>query len=530
MGKLQEFDSLIHAECLGRYNCCEAVTAFINDRHTQQIYHFITVFVMEERPATEKGQTYLTDKPVKLSERFSLGCQRKIMDLESVRKSYCALSERTDGSCNIGDGDLTVGRLKQLNKIFIPPDSTQISLMNRILKNNFWNGSYVMEFFDVEKPVRNILGRKLIEKAAEELHRLLPIDLFTVSDRIGNFLFQFPSQLVRLKFREDEAGESLTFRIEADRNLADEEKKRACLLMVENPQDNNMIGFSSQEIMIPGTVELYVGDTVGLSTKRLVDSETNLILFEETGNLIRNLQMRMHMGSQFGKEREIYNEAGELKAEISITSAETVRVKNENIQEWKTFIDERRYKMRMEELDRRMEFIQYGLTGCSERERALTDIRKLMNRGDGKKVYLWDPYLSAQDILNTWYYTTVYGMELKCITSAGDHDQKKLSIRDWMEEQKKQLENGSNQYGIVLDFRCQWGNYGYGFHDRFLMIVDEKGETKSEAWALGASINSLGTQHHIIQKVLHPQPVVDAFERLWDMLPPEHCRIWKYGE
>ena len=76
-----------------------------------------------------------------------------------------------------------------------------------------------------------------------------------------------------------------------------------------------------------------------------------------------------------------------------------------------------------------------------------------------------------------------------------------------------------------MELRCKWKGHGYEFHDRFLMIVDE--EEPPLVWSLGASINSVGYKHHIIQKVLHPQMIVDAFEELWDMLSDEECLVWK---
>ena len=81
---------------------------------------------------------------------------------------------------------------------------------------------------------------------------------------------------------------------------------------------------------------------------------------------------------------------------------------------------------------------------------------------DGHRVYLWDPYLSAQDLLDTWYYTKTYGLELKAITSRADCDKGsdgaagQKNMQDWMREQARILEQGSNQYGINLEFRCQW--------------------------------------------------------------------------
>lgn len=530
MDNLREFDSLLHAECLGDYNCCEVVTAFIVDKKEDRIFNFITVFVMEDRYSMDGEIMWLSKRPVELSKRFRLGCQKKLVDLKTAREIFCRLSAADgNGLVDIGDGELSVGKLRLLNKVFVPQDSTRTSPLNKILKNNFRNGSYVMEFFDVEKPLKEILGKDLVKKAAEELYRLIPIDVFTISDRLGNFLFQFPSTQVCVAYQEDEQKERLSFTIETYQKPADGKVMGRYLLIVENPHDNNMAGFHSREISVPGAAEVYLGDTVGLCTVRLVECSENLIVSESTGNLIRQIGIRMNVGSQFGKERVIYDSQGGIKAEISILSGSTMEVKKDEPQIWKRFISDRQYKLRMEELDRRMEFLQYGLSGVSDREQALFDIRRMMNRGDGKLVYLWDPYLTAQDLFDTWYYTASFGLRLNCITSAGSHEKEKLSIRAWMQEQRRQLEQGSNQYGISLEFRCQWGNYGYGFHDRFLMIVDKMGQSESEVWSLGVSVNSLGTQHHIVQKVLHPQPVVDAFENLWNMLSPEECLIWKYG-
>ena len=76
--------------------------------------------------------------------------------------------------------------------------------------------------------------------------------------------------------------------------------------------------------------------------------------------------------------------------------------------------------------------------------------------------------------------------------------------------------------------KCQWADYGYSFHDRFLMNV-RKDEDRPQVWSLGTSINSLGKKHHIIQSVEHPQMLVDAFEELWEELSDPECLVWKRG-
>ncbi|MNN05179.1 hypothetical protein D3C81_1179320 [compost metagenome] len=79
---------------------------------------------------------------------------------------------------------------------------------------------------------------------------------------------------------------------------------------------------------------------------------------------------------------------------------------------------------------------------------------------------------------------------------------------------------------IKLEFRISFGPKGWPFHDRFLMFPKKNG-TSPEAWSLGASVNHLGATHAIVQKVAHPQPVIDAFEDLWARIDSEDHLVWK---
>lgn len=174
-------------------------------------------------------------------------------------------------------------------------------------------------------------------------------------------------------------------------------------------------------------------------------------------------------------------------------------------------------------MHRSREFRRYGK--MVERDKALRDIIALMNLGDGGKVYLWDPYLTLKDLLETWYYTTTYNMQLKAITSSEIANKSKISVEEWIRQQREFIADKSNHYGIRLELRCQWKEYGYHFHDRFLMVIKD-GE-KPRVWSLGTSINSLGNKHHIIQNVEHPQMIIDTFEELWNELDSEDCIVWR---
>jgi hypothetical protein len=47
------------------------------------------------------------------------------------------------------------------------------------------------------------------------------------------------------------------------------------------------------------------------------------------------------------------------------------------------------------------------------------------------------------------------------------------------------------------------------------------------AWSLGTSINSVGQQHHILQKVLDGELIREAFLDLWNLLADSQYLVWK---
>jgi len=49
----------------------------------------------------------------------------------------------------------------------------------------------------------------------------------------------------------------------------------------------------------------------------------------------------------------------------------------------------------------------------------------------------------------------------------------------------------------------------------------------AQAWSLGTSINALGKQHHILQRVDDGQRIRDAFEDLWHRLDQPAHLVWK---
>lgn len=521
---LQQYDELIACEKLGYYNSCEMISVYILERNTKYIYNFYTIFVMEERLIVKEECENLTTRLLSISPGFSMGIRRKVQKVEKIRTIIQSLCENWESQfVDIGEGCLQVGKLEMVPKTFVPQNSTVEITMNKGLKNNFQNGSYILEFFDAEERVKNLFSKKELRKITETIFDCIPIDLFTLSDRIGNFIFQFPSINTRVIYETDKEESVLYYRVDVDKRLGDENH---FILQSELMDDGNIIGFGVAECKkSESRIPFQIGDTSPVCRTTLIDMDSHMILARQDTTFIKQINIRMGCGMQYGEQRLIFDTEGEIIDTVDIIFEENIRVGQSIIKNRKDRIGKRQYRQRVEKLNNSREFRRYGK--MLERDRAIKDIIALMNLGEGGKVYLWDPYLTLEDLLETWYYTTTYGMQLKAITSSEIADKNKITVKKWIEQQRDFISNRSNHYGIRMEIRCQWKGYGYHFHDRFLMVI--KKDEKPRVWSLGTSINSLGKKHHIIQSVEHPQIIVDAFEELWDELDSEECLVWKRG-
>ena len=213
-------------------------------------------------------------------------------------------------------------------------------------------------------------------------------------------------------------------------------------------------------------------------------------------------------------------------------------VGNNEIKHERTFMNDRKYLKQQKDLEDSKDFVQY-LGNLSEK--ALNDIRGLIAKYRDSGVYLWDPYLSAIDIKNTLYFVPKIGVTLRAITGLKHNSlQKSVYCCGWCNSMtppkssntKKQImEDMNNEFNkddkqflfLNLEVRGRSEHNGYDFHDRFILFPSEK----PLVWSLGISVNQLGKSHHILQKVSHPQHILNAFNKLWDELDRPECLIWK---
>ena len=101
-------------------------------------------------------------------------------------------------------GDVNrVGKMRPLERRFVPANLLNKIALNRVIKNNFFNGSYILELFDITKEYVKPLfeAPETLALLSEKIGKLLPIDLASISDRLGNIVVQFPVEVMRADFR-----------------------------------------------------------------------------------------------------------------------------------------------------------------------------------------------------------------------------------------------------------------------------------------------------------------------------------------
>ena len=140
---VDEFERLVQHGMLGCYNSCEITHAFVMDRETDDRYNLFTIFVMEERNIRSPKPGGVSPKLITVSDRFSLGAYRWQVSPIARRKAHFEFAELGEHSC---------GQIDLIQRQFIPADDSANRMPNRILKNNFRNGSYILEFFDAHVP------------------------------------------------------------------------------------------------------------------------------------------------------------------------------------------------------------------------------------------------------------------------------------------------------------------------------------------------------------------------------------------
>lgn len=545
-----DFTTLTTAGNIGFYNSCEVTEIFLHRISDNAVFNFFTLAVFEEKPYNGLNKNFLGNR-IAVNYDYNLGIQRYWFTVADTKTKFDTLRTKNKWSAD-GNNFSLFPQLKYLPKQYVP--SIEGNRVNNILKNNFHNGSYTLEFFDeIKSDLSFILKIESLAKyneLCEKIKEHVPIDLSVVRDRIGNFIFQFPVTIIESHSKALSTWDGIDMSFFWHNPLSNTSIPD-CLIQVESTFDKNYMGSTITEYNKTNNQQIIIGNLDQINHIKIWRKEPSLILSTSNGTYIRDLNFGIGI---VNPEPRIFELDGS-PVTVQITSKE----RHGNKKKTPTYIDyiaNNLYDGEKQQLEKRLTFKQYN---SYLPEVALNDIRKLIREKDENGVYLWDPYLSSEEILKTLYHSPTANVDIRAIgafntrrnnvdnkiinpVSFGESLKKRRSPcfgnktvsqsnpfwKEYLNKNKLILENPNhNNYGLNLEFRIQHSKYGRAFHDRFLIFPSSELK-RPQVYSLGTSINSYGKTHHILQEVSHPQPVVDAFNELWNELNHPDCLVWKF--
>jgi len=554
-----EFNLLSKMGNIGFYESCEVTEIFLENKQEKEYFNFFTLVVFEEKPFERRNRHYINENRVKINSDYNLGIQRSWFLIDEMKDIFQNI--KINNVLCFDDEDITIiPDLKYIPKQFIPSDEG--SVLNKVLKNNFYSGSYILEFFDEEKENFEFLlhenKRNELNELIEKIKSYLPIELSVVRDRIGNIIFQFPVNILKIDFKGSYEKNIIECNFEWNKRLKNFPN---CFLYMESLLDSNTMGNTIEEYNQKNKQIINLENLQPNVEIRMLRKEPDLLLHKTTSNFVGDISFSIGIVNH---EPRIFEDKNQI-VEVQICSNENPSEKNKKA--YDEHITNRIYDAEKKDLENSLSFKQYN-----NNSNAIEDLKTLIKKNDTNGVYLWDPYISPNEIIETLYYSESEGIPLKVIGSLNHkiksffnqknpssfrfenpsyyYPMRRFSNRKTfranvnnrylnknnnspkkiISEYKKIFNNPkNNNHGLNLEFRVQYDNYGSSFHDRFLIFPGSIDRLKSpKVYSLGTSINSFGKEHNILQEISHSQPVIDAFNELWEKLDHKECLVWKY--
>lgn len=533
-----DIDLALKDGTLGFNNAIE-VTEVFSLSPNKKPNNILTLMVAENinKPITTR-ETYLTNGLISINylKNWRFGIKRYYIGIDELILRLGILTK--NGIWDENQNDII--NLKQIDKYFVSPNSYESVPINNILKNNFHNGCYVFEWFDFDKENHQELlsSPQALQILSDKINEVLPISIASVSDRIGNFLLQIPSSILMASFGLEKQSE--TYSLNCNIAWHEHARKRDLIINCHLSENDHVCEGYYTKILKSGESNI----SLPIANKRshigtIWDPENNFILARTRPSAFISPNARITTTVSTYKER-VLTSNGKSKV-INVLESDNNKAKQHNTKPIINWIEKRIYENNSTELRQSRNFVQYNSKETNKKQsknKALEDLVYLINQYGQHAVWLWDPYLSFQDLSDTLLMNKYSSSVMRAISSLElPPYSNETSLRDNYESKTLQtIRKYKESFNalpldtiktINLEFRCKTGNNGWDFHDRFIIFPSTDYQSNTLAWSLGTSVNSFGTSHHILQKVQDAQLIANAFLELWDSLSGIDCLVWR---
>ena len=531
---------LLRPGLLGIYNHVSVYEVFGVPRGQTPI-NILSVAIVENLEGLPEGSGYeiLTEKRIRVDgfPNWSFGVARFRCLIKDLNETLAAF-ESGQGWALSGK-QLEVGPLEVETPMFVAPNGTQEVPINRLLKNNFWSGSYVIRLCDPNKAALSpfVDDRRRLQALSAAISTHMPIALAGMVDFLGDILIQIPVTAVIVKIVAPKKGGPMEVKAVWHPSVPPRNLRAAARMR----SDAALTGAAFSESFTEST-SLVVNSHEKPVEVEVWDEETGILVAATAPtSTLSQIAYNIHI---VDPEPRVFTsrdaEGAFTSARIQLFQATPptfVGISREtSADRWhsrRNALEEAR------QLEETRNFVQYRPSAVhnAEHARAIEDIRFLINAHGESGIDLWDPYLAAEDLLQTLFWSPSFGARLRALTDgrevskcsckpSSNSSQQPGQKKSFAERQRDVLTHDcGNLRGLQLEYRTRYGPEGWAFHDRFLIFPNLP--AGPAAWSLGTSINSIGKAHHILQRVSNSALVAGAFEDLWgELTEPQHL-VWR---
>ena len=505
---IKSIEKILKMPSIGNFKCIELFEV-IGIRDSNPSFNIFSLAVAHETdlPLTEKEN--ITPNLIKLkadkSQKF--GVLKRIVSIEDFLKIISYLV--TPGSNEDDRNKLCYGHLKAIPPVYVPPLEQGKNEFLGLLKNNFFGGSHLFEWFDESKEYVAPLIKNLaaLDELSGRLQEYLPIKIGTHSDRLGNIIVQIPCAAVAFTIeRRDEQSHQLLSNLAVSPHFSGEMNFSGIFW---REQYGSIIDF--QKIPLVAGRNIIPFQQINGKGYYTIWDESNQIIC--SGGQVRSFveSVNSPMSLQEYNQR-IFKLPNGKEKRINIFTPTSQSQIGKNTKDYRNWVRNRFLKIEKQELHDTLKLRQFKR---DMRQEALDFIRELIKKYGKNGIYLWDPYLNAKDLLETVFFNPYANSPIKALTGlkVAPQENKTSSYKSDLANEINQaiLQAGRLNLIFVNADRSKVGD----FHDRFI-IFPQTIDEPVRAWSLGTSVNSLGKSHHIIQEVEDGQIIADAFEEMWE--------------
>ena len=545
---IQDLNLLTTFGSLGFYSHAKVTQIVLIDTDTGQVWNYFTnIYFSSEFKAIEKAK-FLTNSLKSINKKIKLAISTYTISVETFKELFItAVKEQTwkyiDDTIN---SNVILDSVFPTTKKYIPcidPTGSQYQLIvpveNSLYGSNFCGDYYIMELYCTKEKIKKLIKESDIVKIQSIIKKShLVYDLLSLSDRIGNIVCKFDAEVIETKplalgRRGIQYEYSLSKKIATSKELTIHITQEHDHLIYTN--EINIVKIAPGEIK-----EFAVDPNQYKNTITIIDNETGLIVFMT----INDYSVYSNYYSQISPPNFLFQGTRRFRT-FKINGIEQ-RVSLKNVAAMGTIylwreMDEAG-KRQQKWMDSFFESQNYFKTYTNNsHEKAINHIRDIINNQifwDLDEIWLIDPYLVPNDILETVLFCEKPNVKLKCLTDFssilgnqqtrngladgnGDTDRFSSAKKQCQKELNDAIPNDTD---VNLSYRTIANGYGIPFHDRYLIL--KYNINKTRVWSLGISVNSLGKKHHIIQIVEAPELIADMFQKIWNETNHEVCKIY----